>query len=88
MIRTSMYLPDTLRYRLLLASQHEGKSVSQLVHELLDKALIDKEKTRIDHMYQALGQMCGIGQKGVTDGSRTIDEVLYGEHGVWNGREY
>jgi hypothetical protein len=38
-------------------------------------------------MYEVLNQLEGIGPKGVTDASTTIDEVLYGEKGVWRGSE-
>ena len=85
MIRTSLLLPDTLHQRLLLAAKQERTSVTQLVRNLLDTALARQEKRRIGHMYDVLKKLEGIGEKDVTDASETIDEMLYGKKGAWQG---
>ncbi|MCI0560770.1 MAG: hypothetical protein MN733_19990 [Nitrososphaera sp.] len=85
MIRTSFYLPDTLHQRLYWASKQVKKSISRLVQELLDESLAVQEKAQRQHMYAELRKLEGIGPKGITDASTTIDEVLYGEQGAWRG---
>lgn len=85
MIRTTLLLPETLHQRLLLAARNEDTSVSRLVRNLLDTALARREKKRIDHMYNILKKLDGIGEKDITDASETIDEVLYGQKGAWRG---
>jgi phage terminase large subunit-like protein len=86
MVRASFYLPDTLHQRLYLASKQMKKSVSQLAQELLDKALVIQEEAHTRRMYQELRKLHGIGPKGITDASTTLNEVLYGENGAWKGR--
>jgi hypothetical protein len=85
MVRTSLYLPPALRYRLQLASQQKRKSVSALVVELIDKALAAREKARLDRMYAELDKLDEITVKGVM--LATIDETLYGDgpHAAWRG---
>jgi len=85
MIRTSLYLPPTLRYRLQVASHHERKSISALVVEIIDKALSAREQDRLGHMYAELEKLDQITLKGVT--SATSDELLYGDgpHAAWRG---
>jgi hypothetical protein len=87
MIRTSLLLPNTLHKRLLTVAKQEDTTLSSLARDLLDKALAKREQTQLKHMYEVLNQLEGIGPKGVTDASTTIDEVLYGEKGVWRGSE-
>ena len=36
-------------------------------------------------MYDVLKKLDGIGEKNVTDATETIDEVLYGKKGAWQG---
>jgi predicted DNA-binding protein len=86
MIRTSFFLPDTLHQRLLMLSGHEGKSLSDLVREILDMALVSREQTRISGIYKALDKLEGICRDRITDASSTINETLYGEHGAWRPR--
>ena len=83
MFRTSLYLPTTLHQRLRVASKQEGKPLSRLVSELLDRALAAKEDHKLQHMYSGLQTRGGFGVKGVTDASTTINETLYGETGAW-----
>lgn len=85
MTRTSFILPDTLYQRLMIVAKQDGKSVSALMRELLDKALAKREEKRIKHMYSVLKELDGIGGNEITDASTTIDEVLYGEKGAWRG---
>ena len=87
MIRTSLFLPDTLHQRLLIAANWTDKSLSELVRDLLDKSLINQEQTRIAKMYQALKEVEGIGKDNITDASTTINETLYGDQGTWRPRE-
>ena len=85
MIRRSLFLPEALDQRLLIASKQMGKSVSDLARELLDQALSRQEAVRLERLYDGLLELRGIGRKGITDASTTIDETLYGESGAWRG---
>lgn len=88
MTRTSLILPDSLQQRLALAAKFEGVSVSHLMRDLLIKALEKREEARLDQLYDAFEEMEGMaGQLNVTDASATVDEVLYGEKGAWQGSE-
>lgn len=86
MIRTTLYLPQDLHLRLKTASQATNCSVSQLAQNILDSGLKSIEEKHTDTMYEALNRLKGIGQAPTTDVSTTIDETLYGEHGVWRGQ--
>lgn len=84
-VRASFVLPAALHQRLLIVSKQENKNLSEVVREILDRELAKREARKLDHMYQALKAMDGIGDPGITDASTTIDEVLYGENGAWRG---
>jgi hypothetical protein len=86
MLRTSLYLPTTLHQRLIVTSKQQGKPLSRLVGELLDKALAPAEQANLQHMYTGLTRRAGFGPKGIADVSTKIDEVLYGDNGAWKGR--
>ncbi len=45
-----------------------------------------QEKTNLNELYAAMRDMRGICKDNVSDASITIDEVLYGESGVWRRR--
>jgi hypothetical protein len=85
MIRTSLLLPNTLHKRLLTVAKQEAMPLSSLARDLLDTALAKREQAQMKHVYEVLNQLEGIGPKGVTDASTTIDDVLYGEKGAWRG---
>jgi hypothetical protein len=87
MTRTSLYLPDTLHQRLMIAAKREGEPLSRLVRHLLNQALAKQEAGKLKQMYTTLKELDGIGGAEITDASTTIDEVLYGEHGAWKGRD-
>ncbi len=86
MIRTSLTLPPPLHQRLVLAAQYKQQAISDFIRELLDKALIDQEQGRTDQMYQDLLELQGIGPKGLTDVSTTINDI-YGDNGAWRPTE-
>ena len=80
-------MPATLHQRLLMVSGYEGKTLSDLARELLDKALVSQEQARIARTYKALEKLEGICKENITDASTTINETLYGEYGAWRARE-
>lgn len=86
MMRTSIILPNTLHQRLVWTAQSLNTTMSDLVRDLLDKALATQEQGRIERMYQALFKLKGICKEPFTDTSSQIDEILYGEHGAWRGQ--
>ena len=79
MIRTSLSLSNTLYQRLILAAKHHQATFADYTRHLLDEALIVAEQDRIETMYQDLAELDGIGPKGLTDLSTTIDATLYGD---------
>lgn len=86
MIRTTLLLPPALHQRLILISRHRKKSFSNVARELFQRALASEENTNITRTYDALDTLDGRGKRGIADASTTIDELLYGEHGVWKGQ--
>ena len=82
MVRVSILLPEVLHQQLIIASKGEGKSLSVLIRELLSGSLAKQAADKNKRVYRALREMDGIGGDKITDASATIDEVLYGTHGV------
>lgn len=87
MMRTSLYLPESLHHRLLVTARRQDKSISHLVRHLIDKALAAEEDRRLGDMFRAWDDEKGVGKTPVSDTSATIDEILYGENGAWRGSE-
>ena len=85
MLRTSLYLPYDLHYRLQMVSETKSTSVSALIRNAVEKLLDREEQAKLDELYAAMENAKGICKDNVTDASTTIDEVLYGENGVWRG---
>ena len=85
MTRASIYIPDTLHQRLVMASKRKKINISVLARTLLDQALMEEERQQLRTMYDGLKRLKGVVKDPVTDASTTIDEVLYGENGAWRG---
>lgn len=83
LIRTSLLLPVNLHQRLLIAAKEKNKTLSSFLRDTLNEVLTVDEEARIKHMYQTLRKLEGLGERGITDASITINETLYGEHGAW-----
>jgi len=79
MMRVSLYLTPSLHNRLHIVSKQAGQSVSALARELLDQALAAREKAQLKRLYEGIDCLDGIGPKGITDASTTIDQIMYGE---------
>ena len=76
MVRTSLVLPDPLHQRLVISARQENKPITKLVCDILDTALVTREAARVEGMYAALDKLDGIGSKGITDASLTINKTL------------
>ena len=87
MLRRSVSFTPTLNYRIEFASKTRGQTVSAYIAEIMDRELATQEQSKLKQVYSGLQQLKGIGSKGDTDASRTIDETLYGEQGAWRGSE-
>lgn len=85
MIRTSLMLSPQMHQRLVILSRQRAQTFSELARDMFRQALADDGKDNIAQTYQALDALEGMGGEEVTDGSTTIDEVLYGEKGAWQG---
>lgn len=88
MVRTSVILSDSLHQRLILSARAEEKNVSELIRDILEQALVRKEEAQADRVYSALNSVRAIGKGEETeDISGNIDQILYGDHGAWQGRD-
>ena len=85
MMRTSLTLPPALYQQLVITSQQEGKSLSEVVREMVSRALAVKQQAQLKHTYAVLREMEGVCKDPATDVSSTIDETLYGTQGAWKG---
>ena len=85
MLRTSLYLPHSLHYRLQVVSETKKTSISNLIRTAVKKLLEKEERTKLDELYAAMEEAKGFCKDNVTDTSKTIDEILYGENGAWRG---
>jgi len=47
----------------------------------------DTDSNHVSKVHKGLRELDGVGDKSVTNASETIDEVLYGENGVWKGSD-
>lgn len=79
MIRTSIVLTPALHQRLKMAADYESRTLTEVINDLLDTALEGQP-------YQALKKVQGICKADLSDASSTIDNVLYGENGAWQGQ--
>ena len=57
----------------------------EMMREILDEGLSQREKETIDKSYLALEKMIGVNKEAVTDTASTINETLYGEQATWKG---
>lgn len=87
MLRTTLYLSEMTHLRLKQASKKQNTSISKLTETILDKTLARHEAADLEHIYQAFESLEGIGRTDITDASTTINEVLYGAKGAWQGNE-
>ena len=77
--------PDVLGQVRVFAKQH-GRSISSVIEEGVKVVMSKKSDVQLKKMYEGLGQIEGIG--GDLDSkhkNKSVDEVLYGEDGVWKG---
>jgi predicted DNA-binding protein len=87
MIRTSIILPPSLHQRLSITARQRGQRLSEYVREILNQHQSVQEQAAMQHFYEGLRQLEGIGPEGITDAASTIDEALYGKQGAWRGME-
>lgn len=85
MIRTSIVLPPALHQYLSVVAQNQGKPFSTLVRDVLSHFVQQQSQDQLTNVYHAMEKMRGLVKGPPTNGSQTIDETLYGEHGAWRG---
>lgn len=84
--RTTILLPPALLQRLRDFAARRGETMSKIV-EAGVKQMIEKDQAiQVRQLYKTLKELDGAGGAGIADASTTIDEVLYGEQGVWKGQ--
>lgn len=86
MIRTSLLFPEPLYQHLQLLASERKMALTEVVRELLTKALNSQEGQRLERIYQAFDAMTGaVNDTSIADMSDTIDDTLYGDQGAWRG---
>mgnify|MGYP002862754665 CR=1 FL=1 len=84
-IKTTLTFSPGFLQRLRTYAQQSRRSMSRIVEDEVDTAFKERERQRLDKMYQAIEKYMGSGSPEITDASQTIDETLYGENGAWKG---
>jgi Arc/MetJ-type ribon-helix-helix transcriptional regulator len=87
MLRTTVNLPDALHHHLYFLARGRQTTVSDVVRQLVEKALKEERAEHIRRSYEALNAIKGIIKGGREDISGHIDDILYGEQGAWKGRD-
>lgn len=86
-IRTTLLLRPGLLQRLKLFARETKKPMSEVVEAGISYVLDQHEKQRLKKMYQGFRELQGMIKADPTTPSTAIDidELLYGENGVWKG---
>lgn len=84
-IKTTVTFSPAFLQRLKVVARERSSSISRLIEEELSALLRERETSQLARMYGAIRKWQGSGSPGITDASQTIDETLYGAHGVWKG---
>lgn len=84
-VRTTITLQSELFTQLKFVSLLKRKKISVLIQEALRSALEKEESAQLDAMYHQLGTMVGMIKEPIPRASKSIDEMLYGEDGLWKG---
>ena len=87
MKRTSLVLPDALHQQLVIFSEQENMSFSELVRELLQREFKRMQDKRLNSLYGVIHKLDGLSQGGSKNLSQNVDEILYGEKGAWKGKD-
>ena len=85
--RTTIILNSSLLERLRwFVSNNKGTTMSEVVEKGVQYILDKTEKKQIDTVYDGLLSLSGIAKDTNPKlGNKGIDEILYGENGVWDG---
>jgi hypothetical protein len=86
MLRTTINLPFAVHHQLQLLARRRRTTVSDLVRVFIEKGLEAQKSERLDDSLKALKAIQGIAKGGKEDLSGHIDDLLYGEHGAWQGQ--
>lgn len=85
MMRTSLVLPPVLFQQLEQLARKKRKPFSALIRDALSHYVSNDSEQGLEATYNALWKMNGMVKSDITDTSTTIDDVLYGENGIWRG---
>lgn len=72
--------------RLKLVSRRKRTPVSAIIQEAVQTALDREDTPHLETLYQQLSSLVGMIKEPLPDASSSIDELLYGENGVWKGQ--
>lgn len=87
MMRTTINLPLPLYQWLIIVAKQKQQPLSDVVRELLGKAVIDSEKVQREYAYRTLQAVKGIAKGNKPDASSQINDILYGPQGAWKGQD-
>jgi len=79
MLRTSITLPPNLHQKVLLSAKAQGKSMVQVIRELLAESLVKKENANVKQAYKAIDKIVGVCKDDATDTASSINKTLYGK---------
>jgi predicted DNA-binding ribbon-helix-helix protein len=85
-VKTTLTFTPSFFQRLRTIAHAQRLSMSRFVEAELDALFHEWERKKNKRLYQALDKWQGTGSQHITDGSTTINETLYGEHGAWKGQ--
>ena len=84
-IRTTFTIRPSLLERLKIFTRETNRPMSAVAEEGISTVLEHYECQRRTKMYQGLTELVGMSNVPIPDASSSIDEVLYGEKGIWKG---
>lgn len=81
MLRTNLYFPKELHRRLQAVAKQERKSMAELVRELVEKGIQEKQK-KLSGAETLLLMAEHAGDSGIRDLAINHDKYLYGEERI------
>ncbi|MCL4878511.1 MAG: hypothetical protein KJ064_17760 [Anaerolineae bacterium] len=86
--KTTINMNPGLLARLRLFTQRHNRTMTDVIEQGVTQLMDATEQDSLEEMYRQLFTLKGVIKDPIlTNASETIDEVLYGDDGVWRGSE-
>jgi len=86
--RTSITIKSTLLERLRLFANQHNRTVSEVVEQGVSLVMRQTKAANTEDMYKELFKLKGVvGKSDPKYKDKSVDEILYGEDGVWRGSD-